>query len=407
MKFTNWNRENFDYLWTKYFFYDITRLVHLAGLGRLPEFIIIGSSIGIDLNDFGINLGLLSLIGSYLVGKFILSRKVLSFQQKGLLDNRRAWSYLNSLQSELGRVFLRIERIYRKARSSWHRWHVSKQNRKNLSKMHLFDSSLTKNEKRHLQKWQVHQQMQLLSERELILYDARKKIHHVLATIEKDFFKRLKQTDAAMTNAYKEQARSSFKNLTAVIHGFFETFKARYYSMILDPDIDISQIADIYLSFWKRYESLEQEELFKFLEQNTTEDSFYLRSGLNLMADDETLNESVRVSEEPDILLERMLEEVRLFFDENWPAFEYYVNNQEMESFLRNYSSRESLDKLKEVIDSDKKEETRDRLKGYEYDLERFFQTQKGQESSLAYNYDLERFFKDRDAKCADALVRK
>ena len=211
MKFTNWSRENFDYLWTKYFFYDVTRLFHLAGLGQLPDSVTrIGNSI--NLNDFGINLGLFSLIGSYVVGKFILLRKVLSFQQKGLLDNRRAWNYLNSLHSGLGKVFLHIERAYRGTLSSWHKWHIDEHKRGNL------ELDLTEKEKEHLQKWQTHQQVQFLSIQELALYETQKKIQRVLAVLEKHFFG---QTSIAMTSSNRQQARTSFKNLVTVIHGVF------------------------------------------------------------------------------------------------------------------------------------------------------------------------------------------
>ena len=415
MKFTNWNRENFDYLWTKYFFYDVTRLVHLAGLGKLPESIIMANSIGINLNDFGINLGLFTLIGSYLVGKFILSRKVLSFQQKGFLDNRRAWSYLNSLQSELGKAFLHIERIYRKALSSWHKLHIKKQNKKHLKSnlLHLYeeiylDLNLTKKEKQHLQKWQTHQQVQFLSIQELILYETRKKISRVLATLEKDFFK---HTSVTMTNSYKQQVRTSFKNLAIVIHGFFETLKAYYYSTIPNSNVDyISQHGDVYLPFWKRYKTPEQEELFKFLEKNITEEFPYIKNGLSLMTNEALEEGMIEISEDLDILLENILKEMKIFFTfkENWQALVSYIDNHEIESLLKNYGPRENLAQLIETLNNDKAK-IREEIKVYSYNLKRFSEVQENHNPSLlqnrAYNYDLKRFFKGRN-ECTSALTK-
>ena len=475
MRFTEWSWKNFDYFWVRYFFYDITRLFHLAGLGRLPDSINRGF-LGVNLQDLGVNFGLFSLIGSYLIGKFVLLRKVLNFQQRGLLENEQTWDYLTRMHSNLGQLLLYIEIFYRRASASWHERYISDLGGENLrnfvsnqyeEESHLDLLDLTEEEKRHLTRWQEHQQVQFSAEQELSLYDVRQKISRDLAILERDFFdeasleaivsyrqrvetfftnrfeairevapeirlffqeetldstrshlrERLnhivsnynnyiserEQEHVVMESSYRQQVRTSFRNLIKVIHGLFETLKAYYLSD------DALHSRDVYLPIWERYRSLEQEDWLKFLEEHVTEDLPSLRRSLALLLEEEdVLVEDIDTDNMPDmnVLLENLLNEVGTLLRNNWKAFETYIDEQEIEDLLKTYSSRESLDAMIRSVDNQKKAEMNHlrRISGrYNYSgvVERISQRKrKNQAENRVYNYNIRRF-------CQEALTKK
>ena len=466
MRLTGWSRKNFDYFAEKYFWYDMTRLFHLAGLGRLPDSISSRfSSLGINLEELGVNLGLFSLIGSYLVGKFVLLRKVLNFQQRGLLEDQQTWDYLTQMHSNLGKLLLYIEIFYRRASAFQHEQYIPHQNEEG----HLDLLDLTEEEKQHLTRWQEHRQVQFSAEQELALYDVRQRISHDLAVLERDFFdaaslevvesyrQRLRtffnnrfeaigeavhemrllseeeldsnpwntwqklsqivtnyknniaekeEEHVVMESSYRQQVRTSFGNLVKVIHGLFETLKASYISTAPDPnDNDVLHSRDVYLPFWERYSSPEQEDWFRFLEEHITEDSPSLRNSLTLMTD-QTLVEDIDVEEIPEdmnVLLENLLREVESLFRNNWGDFESYIDNQEIER-LRDFGPRESLDDLVHFLNNERQASMNYLRQKYGYDnMERFSQRRHGssQTERKAYNYDIGRFSRD----CPKALT--
>ena len=180
--------------------------------------------------------------------------------------------------------------------------------------------------------------------------------------------------------------------------GFFETLKADYYSRTLDSNVvHTSQLEDVYLAFWYRYKSLEQEELFRFLEQNLTEDAPYMKRGFSLMTNEDFDEDVIEILEDLDILLEEMLKEIKLFFDQNWKKFVPYVDEQDIENLLRNYGPREGLN-------SDKKRKREGLSRTHDHNLTRVSRDQEPR----AYNYDLKRFFEKEgeDTLCTSALER-
>ena len=470
MKFTNWSRKNFDYLWIRYFFYDITRLFHLAGLGRLPSAITQRfNSLGVNLDDLGVNFGLFSLIGSHLIGEFVWLRKTLNFQQRGLLEDRQIWDYLNRTHSNKGKMLLYIELMYRKTLISWHERYISKQNEEDIKNTLLFSDQyeeshldlldLTEKEKQHLKKWRMHQQVQFSAEHELTLYNVRQEINHTLAVLEKEFFEETslemivsyrqrvklffknfleaihdtlhfeqeptstvwqnfshivaefkknisKEEHVVMGSSYKQQVRISLNNLVKVIHGLFETLKAYHLSVASDSnDNNISHSKNVYLPFWKRYESPEQEDWFRFLEEHVTEDLPNLKNSLFLMTDEISLLDIERMPEDMGLLLKDMLKEAGILLRNNRKVLQSHVDDQEIENLLRDFGSGENLDELiNGLLDSQEK-----KYKTHNYDLERFFQKKRGLShlENRAYNYNLGRFFEDKDQECADALRRR
>ncbi len=405
-----WSGQNFDHLFKYYFFYDLTRLFHLAGLGMLPVTVADAFlDVGVDLNTLGINYGLLSMYFSLLLGKFMLLKKVFKFQQENLLTDKQVWYYFDTiLHNWTGRKLLSVEQFYSRGFLWWHKNHLQPENKQQLESMALFNSHHSNNvinnastkEARHFQKWLQHAQRNFRVKQEASLYDIRKEINKLMLQLEEkiiasvdhpsevdtshesqaSFFQAwivqleslfdqishqlvrlpdtqiwaeteltysaydtnekfhtekrlLRQSEKLLnrqyysrkteliTKAFRNQARTSFNNLTKVVQALFETLKIYYASKAPKAYRKEQNHTTLYSEIWKRNNNIESKNLLIVLEENVTSEFPHLKTALDIITGKtENLQQqtSQNITINSEVLLQELMNEINTFFNKEF-----------------------------------------------------------------------------------------